>query len=373
MTLTVRYHAHHLELSGYGRAAAGYLGAIERVGGVELDVLPIENPPTAAPVDVAIYHTTPARLANMPRSPAKRHVALTTWETEPMPLEHVHTLETFDAVIVPSVFCQALVRSDSARDEERLQKITHVVPHAFDTRVWVPKLPDPLAPRNDIFTFYSIGAWGERKNTLGLLKAYLHAFRKSDRVKLMLVVDKANLVAIQSLIARSGIPRDELPGLVVPDHRLTDDEIMRLHHDGNCFVTATRSEGFGLPIFEAAVLGKPIIAPGWGGQKEFLEGNPQWKHVWHFLTPVFPGEDELTIEGNQATLKVTLPRGATCRQVWAEPSLDRLAFAMRMAAYDYRRGDFGDKHDFRERYEQRYSYETIGEKLIKTLKEICGP
>lgn len=371
MTLIIRYHAHHLELSGYGRAAAGYLGAIERYNdrsdaGIELDLLPIENPPTASPVDVAIYHTTPARLATMPRSPALRHVALTTWETEPLPPEHAATLAQYDAVIVPSIFCKSLIRS------EGLETKTHVVPHAFDPEVWVPRLPDPLAPRNDVFTFYSIGAWGERKNTLGLLKAYLHAFRKIDRVRLVLVVDKVNLVAIQSLIARSGIPRDELPGLVVPDHRLSDDEIFNLHRDGNCFVTATRSEGFGLPIFEAVIMGKPVISPGWGGHREFLEGNPQWKHVWHFLTPVFPGEDELTIEGNQATLKVTLPRGANCKQVWAEPSLDRLAFAMRMAAYDYRQGALSDNHDFRAWYERRYSYETIGEKLINTLKEICG-
>ena len=35
-------------------------------------------------------------------------------------------------------------------------------------------------------------------------------------------------------------------------------------------ITATHGEGFGLPLFEAASSGMPIIAPDWSGQTDFL-------------------------------------------------------------------------------------------------------
>ena len=35
-------------------------------------------------------------------------------------------------------------------------------------------------------------------------------------------------------------------------------------------MTATHGEGFGLPLFEAAYSGVPIVAPNWSGQCDFL-------------------------------------------------------------------------------------------------------
>ena len=367
--LKVRYHTHHLELSGYGRAAAGYLAALNRVGGVEIEVSPVVrdgDEPQQSEVDVAIYHTTPGRLSDVRRSPAKRHVALTTWETEPLPAEFANALRKFDAVIVPSIFCRNLI--ESAWHVAPGSSNIHVVPHAFDPEVWQPRAS--ARAEGDVLTFYSIGAWGERKNTLGLLKAYLHTFVRSDKTRLVLVVDKVHMPAIHSVLARSLLPRDELPGLIVPDHRLSDDEIVQLHRDGHCFVTATRSEGFGLPIFEAAVMGKPVISPAWGGQFEFLEGYRPWRRVWHALTPVYPGEDSFVYENGAARLETALPNGANCRQLWAEPSLDRLAWDMRMVHEDFRAGRLADYHLRRPWFEKHYSLDAIGTLFINTLKEI---
>ena len=53
---------------------------------------------------------------------------------------------------------------------------------------------------------------------------------------------------------------------------LTDVEMHAVyrHPKIKCLVSLTHGEGFGLPLFEAAYSGLPIIAPGWSGHCDFL-------------------------------------------------------------------------------------------------------
>jgi hypothetical protein len=47
-------------------------------------------------------------------------------------------------------------------------------------------------------------------------------------------------------------------------------EIDRLHTRGDCFISLTRSEGWGLCPFDAALFGNPVIITGWGGHLDYL-------------------------------------------------------------------------------------------------------
>ena len=53
---------------------------------------------------------------------------------------------------------------------------------------------------------------------------------------------------------------------------MSDKEMHSLysHPQIKCLVSLTHGEGFGLPLFEAAYCGLPIIAPGWSGHCDFL-------------------------------------------------------------------------------------------------------
>lgn len=53
---------------------------------------------------------------------------------------------------------------------------------------------------------------------------------------------------------------------------MTDEEMHSLysHPKIKCLVSLSHGEGFGLPLFEAAYSGLPIVAPGWSGQCDFL-------------------------------------------------------------------------------------------------------
>ena len=53
---------------------------------------------------------------------------------------------------------------------------------------------------------------------------------------------------------------------------MTDQEMHQLYRNPKikAFITTTHGEGFGLPLFEAAYEGMPIVAPSWSGHVDFL-------------------------------------------------------------------------------------------------------
>ncbi len=54
---------------------------------------------------------------------------------------------------------------------------------------------------------------------------------------------------------------------------LNEEDMLRLHHRGDCYVSLCRSEGWGLGAFDAAGYGNPVIITGFGGQLEYLPGD----------------------------------------------------------------------------------------------------
>ncbi len=308
---------------------------------------------------------SPAGFARTPR------IALTTWETSILPTIYARALEAFDAVIVPSDFCAEIVdcaHVDLAMIDHgvdaRPKRLSYVVPHCFDETWW----PKPTPRERDAGSpcrFYSIGAWGERKNMLGILRAYLHEFTKADQVQLMLLIADADYDEIRSLITRSGLPEHELPELAVPSATLSDEELAELHAAADCFVSATRGEGFGLGLFEAAIMGTNVITPLYGGQSDFLDEYPACKAIPYQMTPCFGAERRRVSDD---AIAVSIAPGVDCRQMWAEPDLEALAAEMR-ATYEH---TTHVHHGHRSTLEAKFGYKIVGPKFVNLLREIAS-
>ena len=178
--------------------------------------------------------------------------------------------------------------------EVRLEKPVEVLFEGFDEKVYDNKAPMSETIKNELsnisesFCFLFVGHWlqgdmgHDRKNVSTLIHSFLTTF-KNKKVQPALIL-KTSIVApsitnvheirkrVDSI--RQQVGGNNLPNIYILDGDLTDSEMNSLynHPKVKAHVSYTRGEGFGRPLLEACVSGKPIIASAWSGHTDFL--NP---------------------------------------------------------------------------------------------------
>jgi len=128
------------------------------------------------------------------------------------------------------------------------------------------------------FNFLAIAQLSKRKNIDQLIRCFVEKFKDNEDVGLIV---KANM-AKNSLIDRRQTRilfqkvvenyTDRKCKIYLLHGFLNDNEMAGLYTNPKvkALVSATHGEGFGLPIFEAAYYGLPIIATDWSGHLDFL-------------------------------------------------------------------------------------------------------
>ena len=147
------------------------------------------------------------------------------------------------------------------------------------------------------FNFLCMAQFGPRKNLPNTVKWFVEEFH-NDKVGLIV---KSN-IAKNCLMDRERLFHD-LKGFIntYPDRKckvyllhgdLDDKEVHSLFENPKvkAFLTLTHGEGFGLPVFEAAYTGIPVVSPGWSGQLDFLinkkTGKSEFYNVEYDLHPI---------------------------------------------------------------------------------------
>ena len=127
------------------------------------------------------------------------------------------------------------------------------------------------------FNFLAVAQWGPRKNLPNTVKWFVEEFH-DQKVGLVLKTNLRKNCILDRIEAEKQIAR-ALEGF--EDHKckvyllhgdMKQGEMAALyeHPKIKCLVSLSHGEGFGLPIFEAACHGLPVMAPDWGGQCDFL-------------------------------------------------------------------------------------------------------
>ena len=127
------------------------------------------------------------------------------------------------------------------------------------------------------FNFLVSSQWGPRKNIDNTINCFVEEFHDQD----VGLVDKLNWHN-DSINDRVGTERrlkqllaqykDRKCKVYLLHGSFTDQEMANLyvHPKIKAYVSLTHGEGYGLPLFEAAYHGLPIIAPDWSGHLDFL-------------------------------------------------------------------------------------------------------
>jgi glycosyltransferase involved in cell wall biosynthesis len=382
--------------TGVARAAHDYCMALIEAG-ADLAILPmfpcdtdnlephykkleehaIQGWPEADDAHIWLVHCMPGDLASIisyvPQ--CKFKICVTTWETDRLPREYAELLDQyFDLVIVPSE------HSKSSLESAGLMVEVVVLPHAIGP-IWTSA--ERQWNHDDPYIFYSIGAWGERKNLLGLIKAYFTEFEPDEKVRLAIKTDQVDDDTIAAL--KLGCNLREFPMLAFDVGWLNEASLLQYHQDCNCYVTATRGEGFGLGAFEACALGQPVIAPEEGGQATFLDSyEGVYAPVGCMKTPAVWTQSisvkQVALRDKMLDIKEVrsiVPKGVDGTQYWFEPNLEVLQTQMR-TMYEHRVGCSPDNKDYgtelalvaREKFRKRYSYATIGSAFRQILEQL---
>jgi glycosyltransferase involved in cell wall biosynthesis len=151
------------------------------------------------------------------------------------------------------------------------------------------------------FNFLSINQLGPRKNVGTLIKEFLETFKDNEEVGLILklhtqnhsVPDKYLCEKIVKQMINNITGGDKYKCSVYLLHgNLNESELRSLYINENihCYVSPTHGEGFGLPLFEAACAGMPIVTVPWSGHMDFLGLNDSkgylFEKIRYTLDPV---------------------------------------------------------------------------------------
>jgi len=201
-----------------------------------------------------------------------------------------HSREGF----VKTVYDKINEQTKQKEGELRLEKPIQVLFEGLDLNVYKKTtkihdtVVDELSGIKDDFCFLFTGHWlkgilGQDRKDIGMMvKTFCESFKHKqlkNRPALILktshatfsIIDRDDITKkIQQIIAPYG---NKAPNIYLLHGDLTDEEMNSLynHPKINAMISFTKGEGFGRPLLEFGITGKPIIASDWSGHKDFLK------------------------------------------------------------------------------------------------------
>jgi len=127
------------------------------------------------------------------------------------------------------------------------------------------------------FNFLCVAQWGPRKNLSNTIQWFLEEF-KNDNVGLVCKVNHSNNSILDRITCQKALEEllknfpDRKCKVYLLHGDLTEEEVHNLyvHPHIKAIINFGHGEGFGLPLFEAAYCGLPVIASDYSGHKDFL-------------------------------------------------------------------------------------------------------
>ena len=370
MRISCKYVSPAAAFSGYGDASRGYICALNEVG-VELTTeivfydqnknnyfgesfniaKSLENKDIK--YDIKIIHV-PCDSYLKHLEPCKYHIGHLFWETDKMSPEWVWNCNLMDELWTGSEY------NKQAFERSGVKCPIYVFPQAIDVTMPNRNLSKWEIPGHEGFLFYSIFQWIERKNPKALIEAYLKEFNKNDKVGLFIktYIERFTVSEKERIIAKIWewkrmFNKDNAPPIYINVELMDSIDVFRIHKTGDCFVLPHRGEGWGRPLAEAMLMGKPVIATNCGGIHDWLTRETYFPLTYNKVN-VFNMEFAPWYRNNQK---------------WADVNVGELQNKMREVYEDREMAKKTGKRaqDF---VKSDFSYEAVGRRLKDRLNDI---
>ena len=302
--------------SGYGHHAREIIKNVLKFKSDDWDVKLLSLPWGGTPMNYPISEDWKRRLIPLPlnqqpdvwiqitvpnefQAIGKYNVGVTAGtEGDICPEAWIDNLNAMQLVIVPSKFTKEVFENTAKLKNKEITARIEVIPEYFNETIYsntadsAVNANDILPVLNDIpesFAFLTVGHWlqgfiGEdRKNVGGVVHAFFNTFKnKKDAPALILKTSGATYSIMDRMDIESKVNQiremygnAKLPNVYVLHGDLTDDEMNALynHPKVKAMLSFTKAEGFGRPLLEFSTTGKPILAPHYSGQADFLNSE----------------------------------------------------------------------------------------------------
>jgi glycosyltransferase involved in cell wall biosynthesis len=215
-------------------------------------------------------------------------------ETTIAPKDWVDGCNRMDLIIATSNFSRDVLLQTVYNENEkntgklvkqhRINKPIDVLFEGVDTSVYNNNYDGFELDIKEDFAFLFVGHWlkgdlgQDRKDVGMLIRTFVESFKDSEnKPALVLKTSSASFSVKEREVFRVRIEQlvegvKNPPSIYLLFGDLTDSEMNGLynHPKIKSMISITKGEGFGRPLLEFSMTGKPIIASNWSGHKDFL-------------------------------------------------------------------------------------------------------
>jgi hypothetical protein len=221
-------------------------------------------------------------------------------ETTICPKNFIDGGNKMDLILVPSEFTKRVLattvyqhknqQTGDVVGETQMTVPIEVLFEGVDIDVFLPKekaTKDVLANVKEDFNFLVVGHWlrgdlGQDRKDIGMaIKTFATVFQylpKDKRPGLIVKTSHAGFSVIDREATREKIERvvqsfgDKCPSIYLVHGDLEEADMAHLYHHPKvkAMVSFAKGEGYGRPLAEFTLTGKPIVVSGWSGQIDFL-------------------------------------------------------------------------------------------------------